>query len=140
MCKCFLKYFTVFAVGAMAYGLIEIAARGFTHITMGFLGGISMIVISILNDMRRKGLPLITELIIITIFITVCEFIAGIILNVNLHLNIWDYSQIPMNIMGQICVPFMFIWLILSYVGIIVEEFMRAHLFFSGKALYVMHK
>ena len=34
-----MKIFTLFAVGALIYGMIEISVRGFTHITMGLLGG-----------------------------------------------------------------------------------------------------
>lgn len=125
MLKTVLRYFTVFAFGALAYGLIEIMVRGFSHISMGLLGGLTMILISLLNNARRRGLPLSLQLIISTGFITVSELVTGIIININMQLNVWDYSEMPLNYKGQICVPFMFLWLLLSILGMIVDELLR---------------
>ena len=41
------------------------------------------------------------------IFVTSCEFITGIIVNKWLNLNVWDYSNVPFQLFGQICLPFM---------------------------------
>lgn len=125
MQKTVLKYATVFVVGAFSYGLIEIMVRGFTHISMGILGGICMLAINILNTLRRHGLPLWAELLFMTFFITAAELVTGIILNINMKLNIWDYSDMPLNYKGQICLPFMALWLLLSMLGVVVDELMR---------------
>ena len=60
-----------------------------------------------------------------TILITVFEFILGYILNIKLGLGIWDYSNIPFNIMGQICLPFSFLWFVLSYFVIILDDILK---------------
>ena len=61
--------------------------------------------------------------------ITVLEFITGLIVNVWMGLNIWDYSDMPLNIMGQICLPFTIAWLFISGVAIIVDDMIRYTLF-----------
>lgn len=81
MQKILLKHFTAFVIGALIYGMIEISARGFTHITMGLLGGISMIVIHLTNDARRDGLNFFVQISLIAFFITAIEFITGEIVN-----------------------------------------------------------
>ena len=83
-----MKIFTLFAVGALIYGMIEISVRGFTHITMGLLGGLAMVMIHLLNDERRRGMNYFLQLLIAASFITAIEFFAGEILNRRLQMNI----------------------------------------------------
>ena len=130
--RIFLKNFAVFVIGALIYGGIEIAVRGFTHITMGLLGGISMLVIHISNDSRREGMNPLLQLGIVTFFITAIEFISGEILNVNLDMNIWDYSGVPLNIDGQVCLPFMALWAMLGAIGIVLDDLLRWKMFGEG--------
>ena len=42
------------------------------------------------------------------------EFLFGLLVNRVLHLHVWDYSALPLNIMGQICLPFSLIWFVLT--------------------------
>lgn len=133
MHKILLKHFTAFVIGALIYGMIEISARGFTHITMGLLGGISMIVIHLTNDARRDGLNFFVQISLIAFFITAIEFITGEIVNVRLGMNIWDYSDIPLNFDGQICLPFVGIWLVLSAIGVVLDDYLRWKLFREDK-------
>lgn len=124
-----MKIFTLFAVGALIYGMIEISVRGFTHITMGLLGGLSMVMIHLLNDERRRGMNYFLQLFIAASFITAIEFFAGEILNRRLHMNIWDYSDIPLNFDGQICLPFVFLWIILAALGTALDDLIRWKMF-----------
>lgn len=133
MHKILLKHFTAFVIGALIYGMIEISARGFTHITMGLLGGISMIVIHLTNDARRDGLNFFVQISLIAFFITAIEFITGEIVNVRLGMNIWDYSDIPLNFDGQICLPFVGIWLVLSAIGVVLDDYLRWKMFREDK-------
>ena len=57
-------------------------------------------------------------------------FIFGCIFNLLLNLNVWDYYDLPFNIMGQICLPYMFLWFLLSPVCIVVDDYIR-YLFFN---------
>ena len=133
MHKTALKYFAVFIIGALAYGLIEISVRGFSHITMGILGGLTMVVIHILNDQRREGMNFVLQIGISALFITAIEFLAGEILNVWLKMNIWDYSEVPLNYDGQICLPFVIFWIILSVIGTMTDDFLRWKMFREEK-------
>lgn len=133
MHKIRLKYFTVFIIGALIYGTMEIWARGYSHISMGVLGGLSMIVIHISNDLRREGLNYFFQIALITVFITAIELISGEILNVRLGMNIWDYSDVPLNYDGQICLPFMGIWIVLSIMGIALDDYLRWKMFREDK-------
>lgn len=117
------KYTVIFIFGGICYGITEILSRGFTHITMGLLGGVSFLVIHILNAERKNGISLFTVMLISGIFITSAEFLAGEILNNIMRLNIWNYEQMPLNIDGQICLPFTFIWIMLSFVGVLLDRF-----------------
>lgn len=133
MHKTILKYFCVFFIGALVYGSMEIWARGYSHVTMGLLGGLSMIVIHLTNDLRRQGLSYFFQIGIVTLFITAIELISGEILNVMLGMNIWDYSDVPFNYDGQICLPFMGIWIILSIMGIALDDYLRWKMFREDK-------
>lgn len=61
--------------------------------------------------------------------VTLLELISGIILNVWLKLDIWDYSNLPFNFMGQICLPFSLAWVLLSLIAIIVDDYLRYKFF-----------
>lgn len=49
------------------------------------------------------------------LFVTAMEFVVGIPLNLMLGLHIWDYSSLPFNLLGQICLPFTVLWFSLRY-------------------------
>lgn len=70
------------------------------------------------------------------IIITALEFIVGVIVNLILKWNIWDYSMLPFNILGQISLPFSLIWFLLSGVIIIVDDWLRYKLFKEDKPKY----
>lgn len=140
MQKTIFRYLTIFVIGAFAYGLIEITVRGFTHISMGLLGGICMLTISFLNSRRRNGLPLLAILIFMMFFITAAELVTGIIINLNMNLNIWDYSDVPLNYKGQICLPFMGIWFFLSFIGLALDEFLNWKFFKIRRPLFFRNR
>lgn len=75
-------------------------------------------------------------MIISSVLVTVVEFIAGLIVNIWLGLNVWDYSNLPLNILGQVCVSFMFLWFLLSLPAIILDDYLRYKLFNEEKPHY----
>ena len=46
--------------------------------------------------------------------ITGVEFLSGCIVNMWMKLNVWDYSSLPGNILGQVCLLYSFLWGLLS--------------------------
>lgn len=103
----FKEYFMCFAIGAVSYGLIEVAVRGYTHWTMALTGGTVMVLFNLIN--QTKNLNLITRCLLGAFVITSLEYSVGMIVNVALGWNVWDYSDRAFNVMGQIC-PFFTVW------------------------------
>lgn len=108
---------TVFGIGAVGYGLIEILWRGKTHWSMLFAGGISFLGLSKISS-KYKKLNLFKKSVIGCGFITAVELIFGLIFNILLKRKVWDYSKMPFNICGQICPLFSFFWFALSFIFI----------------------
>lgn len=130
------KYLFLFCVGAGLYISIELIYRGYSHWTMGVLGGISFVSIGLINEILSWDTPLALQALIGSLIITFYEFVFGVVLNILLGLNIWDYSNLPLNVLGQICIPFSIIWYFLSIIGICLDDFLRWKLFNEEKPKY----
>ncbi len=120
--KIYKRCYFIFFIGAFGYCLLEILWRGYTHSSMGIAGGICLLGIYHISKLRYSR---IFKAMLSAVFITLTEFIFGIILNISLHLDIWDYSSTPLNFMGQICLPFSFLWFVLSYIAIFTFDFIK---------------
>lgn len=103
------KSLTIFLIGATAYSISEIAFRGFTHWTMSITGGVIFFILYIIH-LNLQNTPLWEKCLLGSVIITAFEFTVGIIVNVILHWHVWDYSRVPFNILGQICLPFTALW------------------------------
>lgn len=135
--KRLLEALVVFLVGGTCYYGIELLWRGYSHWAMFLLGGFCVVCIGLLNEtVFSWKLGLVPQMAIGAIVITVLEFITGCIVNLYLGWNIWDYSDLPLNILGQICLPFTFAWFFLSLVAIVVDDFIRYKLFDEPKPQY----
>lgn len=119
-----LRPLILFVIGGLIYILIELVARGRTHWTMFIVGGVAFFLVGCINEKERK-MPLIRQMLIGSIVITVLEFLCGCIVNLWLGWNVWDYSNMPLNLLGQICLPFTVLWFFLSVVGIILDDYIR---------------
>lgn len=108
----FQKNFIIFCVGALGYGGMEIAFRGYTHWTMLLTGGV---VFSLLYriQIHMGDRPLWMRCAIGTAVITAAEFAVGCVVNLWLGWNVWDYSAFRIHLLGQICLVFSAIWFLL---------------------------
>lgn len=134
--KMILKYLFLMVIGGMVYYTIEILYRGHSHISMFILGGLCFILCGLENKIFSWELKIEYQMFISALIITVLEFITGYIVNIVMGLNVWDYSNMPFNIMGQICLPFTVIWYFLSIVAIVVDDYLRYFLFNEEKPRY----
>ena len=123
-----IKNFTLFCTGGLGYGMIELMWRGGTHISMFFAGGICFFIIGSLDEFEYKP-SLWTQAVLSGALITAVEFLSGLLVNLLLGLDVWDYSGLPMNVMGQICLPFSALWVLLSVPAIYLEDYLRHVLF-----------
>lgn len=103
-----LKYFSVFVIGGIGYGIIELLWRGRTHWTMLLTGGFCFLIIYFLNSLKR--IPIAYKCAIGAASITVVEFFVGYVVNLMLNWKVWDYSMLEFNIMGQVCLLFCIVW------------------------------
>lgn len=127
------KGLILFAIGGIVYIVIELLWRGYTHFSMFLLGGLCFRLIGSLNEHGSQKPPLIFQMVLGSFIITALEFICGYIVNIHLGLNVWDYSDMPLNIMGQICLPYTLLWFILSGVCVVIDDWLRANLFETKK-------
>ncbi len=132
----YLKYIFLFITGGFAYGMIEDISRGYSHISMFIAGGICFILIGLLNEVFTWRMALISQMAISSIIVSVVEFITGLIVNVWLKLNIWDYTPLPYNIMGQVCLLFTNLWFFLSLFAILLDDYLRYYFLKEEKPRY----
>lgn len=120
------KNFILFLFGAISYVIIELLWRGHTHFSMFILGGLCFLLVGLINEKRK--IPLISQMVIGAGIITLLEFICGYIVNIRLGMNVWNYADMPFNIMGQICLPYTLAWFVLSGVCVVVDDWLRKYI------------
>lgn len=125
-------------VGGLIYYGIEVAWRGYSHWTMALVGGVCFILVGGINEFFPWTMPLALQGLIGSAIVTAVELIAGLVLNVWLGLGIWDYSNLPLNFMGQICLPFSLLWILLSVVAVVLDDWLRYWLFGEERPHYVL--
>ena len=119
------KYLTLFDVGGLLYILLELAWRGWSHWTMFVLGGLCSIGLGLINEVLSWEMPLWRQILVGACLITVLEFLTGCVVNLWLGWGVWDYSNKPGNILGQICPQFFLLWLLVSLAGIVLDDWLR---------------
>lgn len=120
----------LFLIGGWVYTWIEILWRGYTHWTMFLLGGACFVIMGLLNE---YGITwhwcLLRQSVVSAVIITLFEFFTGCIVNLWLRWDVWDYSGLPFNLRGQICLYFFLLWIPLSAFGIILDDWIRYFLY-----------
>lgn len=102
----------IFCIGSIGYGIIELLFRGYTHWSMLLTGGACFLTLYTLNA-QYKSAPVLLKAFGGAMIITIYELAVGIIVNLLFHFGVWDYSALPFDLMGQICVLFTFLWFLL---------------------------
>lgn len=133
------KFLFLFAVGGILYAIIEVLWRGYTHWTMAVLGGSCFIICGMVNEVLSWDTPLWIQALICCLAITVAELVAGLILNLWLGLGIWDYSGLPYNLAGQICLGYSCLWHLLSVPAIVLDDWLRYWFFGEERPRYNLH-
>lgn len=134
LCKLLILWFIIGALYYVLEGLWRIPQGGYANIAMLPIGGLCGIAIGHINQSPRfYKQPIMIQSIIGTIIVLVIEFCSGCILNLWLGLGIWDYSDLKWNIMGQVCIQFSILWLLLMPFAIWVEDYLRWKLWGEGQ-------
>ena len=98
-----------FLFGAAAYPALELLWRGRTHASMALAGGASMLLIDRASRMPM-GLP--CRALLCSAGVTAIEYACGLIWNRTYR--VWDYRRMPLNLHGQVCLPYTMLWCGLS--------------------------
>lgn len=117
-------------LGGSLYYCIEMVYRGHSHWSMFLLGGGCFWWIDFICEKVTFVKSIWGKMALSAAGITVMEWFSGCILNLWLKLNVWDYSRLPLQIMGQICLLFSFLWFLLSFPAMKVCKSVRV-LFFE---------
>lgn len=131
-----IKQLVLTGIGGIVYIMIELIARGYSHWTMFAVGGICFFLLGLINELIPWRWSITTQALLGAVIITVCELIAGLLLNVWLGLNVWDYTGKAYNFMGQICAENCLYWLLLSPIGIVLDDWIRYVFFGEEKPHY----
>lgn len=126
-------------MGFIYYGL-ENLYDGKSSPWMILVGGVCCFLIGRLNERQifyeRKMWQQCLTGTLITLFI---EFLSGMVLNVWLSLNIWDYSELRFNVSGQICPQFAILWFMLIPFCIYVDDWLRYKIFQEEKPIGILN-
>ena len=134
--KNIIKYLILGIIGGFTYVIIEMLYRGHSHWSMFIVSAVAFISIGLINEFISWDMKLWKQMLIGSGIVTVLEFISGYILNIKLGWLIWDYSNVPFNIMGQICLPFSIAWFFISLIAIVTDDYLRYWLFNEEKPHY----
>lgn len=134
--KKLIEYFILLVVGGSIYVTMEILFRGYSHISMFIVGGLCLCLIGVLNEFYKWDMYIEWQVLIGDGIILTLEFISGCIVNLWLDLNVWDYSNMPCNLLGQICLPFALLWIPISFLAIILDDYLRYSWFGEEKPRY----
>ena len=115
-------------LGGMIYVGLELLWRGWSHGSMFVVGGACFLILGEIH--RRYGqAPLLMQAVLGAAAITTMELLSGLFLNVLLGLRVWDYSALPYNLLGQVCLAYFFLWIWVAMAGGALESGLRKHLF-----------
>ncbi len=102
---------------------------------MFVVGGLCFWSIGML-DRAAPGLPLLAQMFLGAAVITGLELLSGLLVNVRLGWNVWDYGALPLNYRGQICLPFFLLWIPLSLAAVFADDALRLLFFHHVPPVY----
>ena len=117
--------------GGTVYFLLEVAFKNATHEperiswTMLVLAVILTIPVERCGEQLPWEIPLWIQALACATLVTITELFAGVILNLWLKLEVWDYSNLPGNFLGQICPQFAAVWWGLCLAFIPIFDWLR---------------
>ena len=130
------KQLFLFVLGGSLYYMIEILYRGYSHWTRFMAGGIIFLFAGYQSHSHSSDYPFWKETLHVWLFALCIEFSTGCLVNLRLGWNVWDYSNLPFNLFGQVCLPFALMFLPLCAAAIILDNYICYWLFQDKKPKY----
>ena len=132
------KYAFLAWFGGSTYCTLEVIWRGYSHWTMLVLAAVVFIIVGLLNEVWSWQTSLALQVAAGMALATALEFITGCIVNLWLGWDVWDYSDMPGNLMGQICPQYTLLWAALVLVAILLDDYIRWRFFGEEKPHYTL--
>lgn len=117
--------------GGTVYFLLEVAFKTLTGHPERISWTMLVVAILLTIPVERAGeqlpwaVPLWLQALVCAALVTAVELAAGCVINLWLGLGVWDYSNLPGNLLGQICPQYSALWFVLCLVFIPVFDLMR---------------
>lgn len=124
-----IKKFILFCVGFCLYITIETLFRGYSYAIMGVCGGLAVLILDLINDKISWDTDLLIQGILGSCVITGMELIIGKLSLCGVFPIMWDYTNMPFNYQGIVCIPFSLLWILLSFVAIFVADAINYYVF-----------
>lgn len=131
------RVLTIWAALGCVYVALETCFRGYSHPSMLVVGGLCGVLVGAIN--QRPGFyraPVIVQSVAGALIVLVVEFVSGCVLNLWLGLDVWDYSNQPGNLLGQICPAFGLLWFFIMPLAIWAEDTARFLIWEYERAVY----
>jgi uncharacterized membrane protein len=126
MFGCFYITIEVFFKAFKNVDVFGLSLIGHTSIWLFFIGGTSALLVGLINETFR--IPLVIEMFVGGLIITIIELITGLIFNVWLGFDLWSYSDMPLNYKGQVCLIFSVLWCFLVPCVHFLDDLLRKKL------------
>jgi uncharacterized membrane protein len=138
------KDLTIFTLMGICYVFIEIAFSsivslkpaliGQSSLWMFLVGGLLGLTLGKMNEIKTtRNLMYPFNILAGAAMITLNELISGIILNIWLGFDIWDYSSVTYNFLGQIDLVHSLCWIALTPFVFWVDDVMKHYMFEEPK-------
>ena len=88
-----------------------------------------MVLLDKINDDISWDLDLAFQAMLGAELVTFVELVIGIAARLGYLPIMWDYSNVPFNFYGIICLPFSLAWMLLSAVGIFIADGINYYVF-----------
>ena len=90
------------------------------------------IMLATTGGLLYSGVEVLVQAGVGAMLVTTGELLVGLLVNRWLGWNVWDYSDMWGNVLGQICPKYTALWGLLSLVGIVLDDWLR-HWFWGEK-------
>lgn len=72
-------------------------------------GGVCFVLFSLIAE-KFTSRSLVFKAALCSLGVTAVELVFGIVFNIVLKMQVWDYSDLPLNLFGQICPQYTLMW------------------------------
>lgn len=151
------KHLTLFFVMGLIYLNLEVFFRslrgilvgftgikyatfaGWTSLWMIFVGGFCGLFLGLMNEFEfSRKIPYYIRVILGVIIVFIIELLCGIVLNIFLKLEVWNYSNLPLNICGQISILYIPVWLFICPLAFWIDDLLRYIIYKKEKPISVL--